>query len=144
VKVYFDTSAVVPLLVDEPGSELARRLWMEANRLTSAIVMPVEARAALARARRIGRLGHEDVSALVPALDELCAQVDRIVIDDALVCRAGTLADVHDLRGYDAIHLAACERVVEDETVLVTGDRELAVAAEALGVSTAVLPDADP
>jgi uncharacterized protein len=140
LKAYYDTSAIVPLLVEEPGSQLAGRLWDEASRLASVIVMPVEARAALARARRTGRLTRTQVRALVPALGELCAQVDRIGIDDALVRRAAVLADVHDLRGYDAIHLAACERVAEDEGVLVTGDRELAEAASALGLATAVLP----
>jgi uncharacterized protein len=38
----------------------------------------------------------------------------------------------HALRGYDAIHLAASERVRHDTSVMVTGDQELCAAAEAL------------
>jgi uncharacterized protein len=38
----------------------------------------------------------------------------------------------HALRGYDAIHLAAAERVRHDTSVMVTGDQELCAAAEAL------------
>ena len=53
---YFDTSALLPLLIDEPGSERAGRLWDEADHVVSVRLIYVEARAALAQARRLERL----------------------------------------------------------------------------------------
>ncbi|CAN5819560.1 hypothetical protein BH18ACT2_BH18ACT2_20760 [soil metagenome] len=32
---YFDTSAIVPLLIDEPGTALAARTWTIADRVVS-------------------------------------------------------------------------------------------------------------
>jgi predicted nucleic acid-binding protein len=49
---YFDTSAIVPLLVEEPGSEAAANVWNEASRIAGTRLLFAEARAALAQARR--------------------------------------------------------------------------------------------
>ncbi len=54
---YFDTSALLPLLVEEPGSVRAGEVWDGAERMVTARVAYPEGRAALARARRLGRLG---------------------------------------------------------------------------------------
>jgi hypothetical protein len=35
------------------------------------------------------------------------------------------LAEVHGLRGYDAVHLVGAEALLDDELVLVAGDRPL-------------------
>ena len=53
---YFDTSAVIPLLIEEPASAGAVRLWDEATRIVSTHLLYPEARSALARAQRVGRL----------------------------------------------------------------------------------------
>ena len=53
---YFDTSALIPLLIDEPASVRAARLWDEAARVVSVRLAYPEARAGLARAGRMGRL----------------------------------------------------------------------------------------
>jgi uncharacterized protein len=42
VIAYFDTSSIVPLLIEEPGSETAGRLWDEADRLVSIRLVYVE------------------------------------------------------------------------------------------------------
>lgn len=43
---YFDTSAVVPLLVQEPATEQCSRLWDEATRVLTVRLTYPEARAA--------------------------------------------------------------------------------------------------
>ena len=134
---YFDTSAVIPLLVDEPGSEVAARLWTEADHVISVRLVYAEARAALAQARRLGRLAPAQLSTLVGVLDDLYASIDRIEIDERLVRRAGDLAQSHALRGYDAVHLAGLERIADEVTVLVSGDGDLCRAARAIGVAVA-------
>lgn len=134
---YFDTSALIPLLVEEPGSPIAGQLWDQADRVASVRLVYAEARAALAQAERLGRLTRRQLPRLVDQLDDLYAQLDRVEVDDALVRRAGQLAQDHALRGYDAVHLAALECIADDETVMVAGDDDLCVAAAALGVATA-------
>jgi len=51
---------------------------------------------------------------------------------------AGDLAQIHQLRGYDAAHLAAAMAALDSELVLVTGDSDLANAARAQGLPVAL------
>lgn len=134
---YVDTSALLPLLIDELASERASTLWRAADRVVAVRVIYAEARSALAQAQRLGRLTVEELEAAVAELEGLYAQLDVIEVDDALVRRAGELAQLHALRGYDAVHLAAAERVADTDTVLVTGDMDLSRAADELGLSVA-------
>lgn len=134
---YFDTSAIIPLLVEEPGSSRAVRLWEQADRVVSLRIVYAEARAALAQARRTGRLTATATRAILPRLDELYHSIDRLDIDDGLVRRAGDLAEAHALRGYDALHLAGAERLMADDAVLVAGDGDLCAAARGLGLAVA-------
>jgi len=134
---YFDTSAVVPLLVDEPGSGVALQIWDEAQRIVAIPLLYAEGRAALAQAQRMGRITRRQLRAAVDGLDEAYSQIDVVGIDESLVRRAGELAEAHELRGYDAVHLAGAERVVDGDFVLVAGDRALLTAAAAVGLTVA-------
>lgn len=129
---YFDTAALIPLLIEEPGSDRAGRLWDAAHRVAAVPLVYPEARAALAQAVRVSRFDGAQLRPAVAALDDLYAQLDLIAIDDVLVRRAGALAEEHALRGYDAIHLAGAERIADDDTILVAGDRDLLRAARTL------------
>lgn len=135
--VYFDTSALSPLLLAEPGTALAQQLWDQADHVVSTRLVYAEARAALAEAHRLGRVTSSQLRKLVAGLDDLYGQLDRIDVDDPLVVRAGELAQTHELRGYDAVHLAALERVAGEQTVLASGDRDLRTAAATLGFAVA-------
>ena len=134
---YFDTSALIPLLVDERGSERASRLWDVADNVVAVRLIYAEARAALAQATRLGRLSATDLDVTIDALDGLYANLDLLEIDERLVRRAGELAQHHALRGDDAVHLAAAERIRDDTTVMVAGDRDLCAAARTLGMAVA-------
>jgi uncharacterized protein len=134
---YFDTSAFIPLVIDEPGSETAARLWDEADHLVSVRLLYAEARAALAQAERTGRVPRRRLSGLVRDVDSLYSQLDRLEIDEVLVRRAGELAQELGLRGYDAVHLASAERLRDPELVLVAGDGPLLDAGTELGLAVA-------
>ena len=134
---YADTSALIPLIIDEPGSQRAGRVWDTAEQVASVRLVYAEARAALAQAARLGRITASGLSGSVAALDGLYEQLALIEVDDVLVRRAGELAELHALRGYDAVHLAAAERIADDTTVVVSGDRELLAAAGTLGLAVA-------
>jgi len=137
VIAYFDTSSIVPLLIEEPGSETAGRLWDEADRLVSIRLVYAEAHAALAQAARGGRVDQRHLRRAVTDLLGLYGQLDLVEITDALVRKAGSLAETHALRGYDALHLAAAESVKDNEIVFASGDANLCQAAADLGMQVA-------
>jgi predicted nucleic acid-binding protein len=132
---YFDTSALVKLLVFEEGSDLAGEVWSHAtSRVASRLVYP-EARAALAAAARAGRIDDPSRAAAVRDLEAACEAMDLIGVDRELARHAGYLAERHALRGYDAVHLATALSVVDPASVVVTWDRDLARGALAAGRS---------
>ncbi len=134
---YFDTSAVVPLLIEEAGSTEASRLWQEADRVASARIVYAEGHAALAQAARGGRIPQDELRTAVTSLVGLYEQLEVLEVSDALVRRAGALAEQLALRGFDSVHLAAAEVVNEEDLVFVAGDAGLCEAAERLGLRVA-------
>jgi uncharacterized protein len=140
VIAYIDTSAVVPLLVAEPGSARAATLWDGADRVVSVRLIYPETRAVLAQAERLGRLTARQLRDAVTEFDSLFEEIDLIEVDDALARRAGELAEVRQLRGHDAVHLAAAVRVHDPNVVVIAGDRALLEAATAEGMTVAKLP----
>ncbi len=137
---YFDTSAVVPLLIAEPGSRRAASLWETADRVVSVRLVYPETRAALAQAQRLGRVGTRDLRDAVTELDSLFEEIDLVEVDAPLARLAGELAEIHRLRGYDAVHLAAADRIRDPSVVVVAGDSALLDAATAEGMAVAELP----
>jgi uncharacterized protein len=140
VIAYFDTSAVVPLLIAEPGSARAASLWDGADRVVSVRLIYPETRAALAQATRLGRLTARQLRDAVNGFDSLFEEIDLVEVDDVLARRAGQLAEVRPLRGYDAVHLAAAERVRDPNVVVIAGDGALLEAAAAEGMAVGELP----
>jgi len=140
VIAYFDTSAVVPLLIDEPGSARATSLWDGADRVVSVRLLYPETRAALAQAERLGRLTARQLRGAVTEFDSLFEVIDLVEVDHVLAVRAGELAEARRLRGYDAVHLAAAERVRDPDVVVIAGDRVLLDAAADEGMAVAALP----
>lgn len=134
---YFDTSALVTLLIAEPASAAGRRLWDDADEVVTVRLTYVEAAAAVAQARRLGRLTPVRERAVLRALDRLWTEIDVIEVDDVVVRRAAELARLQALRGYDAVHCAAAEQLADDDLVVASGDRELLRACRALGISIA-------
>ncbi len=137
---YFDTSAVVPLLIGEPSSARAASLWDTADRVVSVRLVYPETRAALAQAERLGRITARNLRNAVTSFDSVFEELDLVEIDDSLARRAGELAEVHRLRGYDAVHLAAADRIRDPDVVVIAGDAALLGAATAEGMSVAELP----
>lgn len=136
--LYLDTSAFVKLLVEEAGSTRTIELWLSAERTTSSWLLYPESRAALAAAGRFGRL---DLSVVSLAAERLLEAVDLMVPFPELLRRAGNLAEVHALRGYDAVHLASAEAVAGPAVVFACADRRLRDAAVTLGLNVAVLDE---
>lgn len=70
-------------------------------------------------------------------LERLWDEVDRVDVSGEIADRAGSLAEMHALRDYDAVHLASFETVASNDTVFVTFDNDLRAAARAMGFAVA-------
>jgi predicted nucleic acid-binding protein len=118
---------------------LAAELWASAYPAASSILNYPEGRAALASARRQGRLGEDEHAQALGAFEELQAELVTVGMDQNLALRAGEHAEDLGLRGYDAVHLATALELGDEEVVLVTWDRDLARATEQVGLGLAGL-----
>lgn len=133
---YIDTSVLLKLLLDdESGAEATEGLWLESDAVVCAEIGYAEARAALASARRSGRLGGEAMSIAKAELETLWTQIHVIPVTTQLVRAAGDLAETEHLRGYDAVHLAAA--MAANVTVIATADKDLLFAARHRGFAVA-------
>ena len=117
---------------------MCMRLWNEATRAVSVRLMYAEARAALAQAQRMARVSQDQLARAVDQLDLLTGQMSFIEVTRRLVSAAGELAEAHQLRGYDAIHLAAAQAMADGDAMLISGDRQLIDAAAREGLATAL------
>lgn len=133
--LYLDTSALVPLLIQEPTSAACGRLWDAADDVATVRIAYAEAAAALAMATRRGRIDERHRSAALGVLDELFGAMNIVEMDQHLMHSAATAAAEHGLRGYDSIHFAAAGLLVADNLVAASGDRQLLEAWRNVGVA---------
>jgi len=133
---YLDTSAFVPLLIDEPTSEACRRFWDDADVIVSSRLLYVETAEALAQARRMGRLSKGKHLQSRQRLDQMWAEMDVIEVNEQVVTRAADLTHRLSLRGYDAVHCASAEQLDDDDVVAASGDQRLLTAWMTLGLAT--------
>ncbi|HLG01820.1 MAG TPA: type II toxin-antitoxin system VapC family toxin, partial [Acidimicrobiia bacterium] len=144
VTAYFDTSAIVALVLEERASPRAIAEWDLAASCASVTLLYVEGRAALARAVRRRDLDGAAERSDHDAFESFCQQVAPIGVTPPLVRRAGEIAADYLLRAYDAVHLAAAETLTED-AVFVSGDNRQCSVAQMLGLGVVRLyPDQDP
>jgi predicted nucleic acid-binding protein len=123
---YIDTSAFVPLLIEEKTSPLCVEMWESAEGLVSTRLMEIEAVAALHKAQRLERISQPVLSQALRLLDGFMADLDIVEIDQELVRRGRQCAEVAPLRGYDAVHCAAgLLTAMAIDAVLVSGDQLL-------------------
>jgi predicted nucleic acid-binding protein len=133
---FWDTSAVLPLLVDEPRTQDMIRL-MEADAAAAVWWLArVECWSALARRQREGRLTEQGVTAAAALLAEAEGRWTEVPPLERVRDQAVRLARLHPLRAGDALQLAAalvlCD--FEPKTLpFVTLDTQLASAARREG-----------
>lgn len=133
---FWDSSAIVPLLVEQPLSRQADQ-WLAADDQTAIwTVTPVEIASALWRLVREQALEPAQARA-AEARSEEVTQASHVVVDvDGVKARAVRLLRVHHLRAADAMQLAAALVWSLDRPagrVLHTFDARLADAAQREG-----------
>jgi len=137
VTLYVDSSSLVKLYVDEPGSaEVAELVKDAAVVATSALAYP-EIRAAFARRRREQTMTTRQLHAAREQFESDWATLLVLSCDHTLARRAGEMAEKHALRGADAVHLASFERLLavadDDDLQFSCADQRLSHAARRLG-----------
>lgn len=135
--VYFDASALVKLVVDEQGSELAAALWDGCDAALSSRLAYPEVCGALAAAERNHQLTTDLHEVARTLWDRYWNAMRPIEITDRIARRAGELAREHALRGSDAVHLASALVLDVDDLVVAAWDRRMRAGAVAAAMSVA-------
>lgn len=129
---FWDASAIVPLLLEEPRREaLLERLEEDAEMLVW-WGTPVECASAIARREREGMLELAEASAALERLRSLSRAWHEVLPSDSLRGLAQRLLRVHTLRAADSLQLAAALVAADGEAAsleLVSLDERLNAAA---------------
>lgn len=144
---YLETSALVKLYVQEPGSEHLLQLASETaeNRLAVLVLSPVEVRSAVRRRERSGDIDHPTARLILSRLQQhMEGRFVRQPLSEVVLDGAQEMIDRYALRAYDAIQLAGCLalRMASGDTdmpTFVCSDRQLLEAAR-----SELLPVVDP
>ena len=110
---FWDTSALVPLLIDEASTPPVQQLYRTDPTVIVAWTTSVEASAAIARAERDGAVTPPQAAAAFARLDELARTWREVEPTGELRDIARRLLRVHRLRAADAIQLAAATLAAE-------------------------------
>lgn len=144
MRLYVDTSALIPLVIDESSTARCGRLWDAADLKFTARVTYVEAAAALASARRGRRIIDDaELTQALERLDLLWAEIMPVEIDENLMLDAAHLAASEALRGYDAVQCASAIRVLAPDLVSSSGDKALCDAWRRHGLLVAAVNDVE-
>lgn len=112
--LYLDTSSLVKLYVEEPGSAQVHRLVEQAEIVAASVVAYPEARAAFARRRREGSLTARAFARAKSAFEADWPRVLALDVSGPLAHAAGELAERRRVRGFDAVHLASFHAVARE------------------------------
>ncbi len=137
---FWDSSAIVPLIVEEASSSACRSLLRADRSIAVWALSRVEVLSAIwreVRAERMERAAAMQASKRLDALAAVWTEVDGLV---AVRARAERVVAVHPLRAADALQLAAALVLSKERPrwPIVTGDRQLANVAELEGFDVIV------
>lgn len=118
---FFDSSALVKRYVNETGT-----LWVTSlidplagHEIFLARISGVEVLSAIKRRERVGTTSPQDAQAAISNFrGDFAVFFTVLEIKPLLISEAMSLAERHDLRGYDAVQLAAALEVYRRRTAL--------------------------
>lgn len=138
---FWDSSAIVPLLVLEPSSDAVGAAYASDSGIVAWWATPIECASALARREREGELTADGTSSALVRLDVLRSAWAEVQPVDRVRAAAVRLLRTQPLRAGDALQLAAAIAAAEGhpETLpFVTLDAHLAQAASREGFPVVV------
>jgi hypothetical protein len=142
---FWDTSAVLPLIFDEPARQRLLDLYQDDPQIVAWWATPVEIASAVARRERDGSISAEDAASALEAARQLSSAWHEVLPGDAVRRTAERLLRVHALRAADSLQLAAALIAASHDPVtleLVCLDSRLTAAARREGFT--VIASAEP
>jgi uncharacterized protein len=136
---FWDSSAVIPLLVPEATSGSVQRLYADDPVMAAWWATEIECTSAIARRQRLGQLPEDVAAEAFVRLKALREGWHEVEPTEELRESAKRLLRVHDLRTADALQLAAAVYVAEarpSTLELVSLDDRLLAAARREGFPT--------
>jgi uncharacterized protein len=134
MNLYADTSGLAKIVLNEEGAQEIVEAIAQPGRFISVAIAYAELRSAVAGAIRGGRIQQTARDSYVRSAEDLWRLVYTIAVEDALIQRAGNLAELFGLRAYHAVHLAALQSAGDPDDIVFAGwDRVLRRGAEGLG-----------
>jgi hypothetical protein len=134
--MFWDSSAIVPLIVAEPSTSWARNLLKSDPRGIVWMLSRVEVRSALARRNREGALKVDAYREAIQRTQDIFDGLSRVTAWGRVTDRAIRLLDLHAVRSADAMQLASALVTARENPAqlpFVTLDLRLAEAAEKEG-----------
>jgi hypothetical protein len=132
--IYFDSSALVKLLISEEGSELAEELWDGCDAAVSSRLAYPEVCAALAAAERNEFFSRKEISHAESTWELYWDAMRLIELNSQVTKDAGAIARSSMLRGADSVHLASALAVGLDDLIVAVWDRQLHATSIAAGL----------
>lgn len=133
---FWDSSALIPLLIREQSSDAMRAILRSDRRIAASVITPIEIESALWRRRHHGEMDAEQHMSAEEMFAELTASWSEIADIISAQRIALDLLSRHPLRAADAIQLATAivaSNATVDSLPFVTLDHTLAAAARAEG-----------
>jgi len=133
--LFCDTSALIKLLINEPGSDQMAESSSQAEAIAVCRITWVEAMAGMARHQREDPISGDDIEQARQRLIHSWNQFSIVEVTQPLVEKAGRFADVFALRGYDSVQLAAAHELdqsTDQPLTFACFDRRLNQAAQLL------------
>jgi uncharacterized protein len=138
---FWDTSAIVPLVLEEPSTPTADTLFEDDPDVLAWWTTRAELLSALARRVREGRIKPAKLDSIMARADAIWSKTSIIGPEPAILDITQRLLFAYPLRASDALQLAAAVAIVDgrpDEIAFLSFDHRLRAAASAEGF--AVLP----
>jgi len=133
---YFDSSALVKLVLAEEHGDLVADLWDACDSVSVSPLGYAEVCSALSRSR--GERIKDDIGfrRAIDRWHESWESIRPVPLTEGLAVAAGRLAETHGLSGADAVHLASALAIGRDHLVMAVFDRRLHEAAQTEGLAT--------
>jgi uncharacterized protein len=143
--LYLDASALVKRYIAESDSERVNTWIASAEMVLTGLLTRVEVAAAISRVQRMRMISSEEAAAALRVFRSEWESFHRLPITENTVVRGDFLACEHNLRGYDATHLACAliwQETLGQPVTLATFDMQLIQAAK--DVKMDFLPQLNP
>ena len=112
--VYLDTSSLVKLYVEEDDSPSIESLVKASTVVATSLIAYVEVRSAFARRFREKAFSAREYKRILSSFGKDWEDYMRIQITESVVTKAGDLAEKHELRGSDPVHLSSALALREE------------------------------